>query len=181
MSPLAPDRISIHSQASSVSSRIGTALKRLTRQVSLRQSTPLSKPVMPQDPAIVDALFEKCLIGLMGAERGVEEATKLKQRLSIEQRWEMVQQQQSSLKSSPSRPHLVLNGDLSPSEMMNRLQSLRISLTNEPVSWIETFLEREAGIKQLITFLDYDLNLACRLELLRGIKSLANNKVHTTT
>ncbi|XP_057205099.1 protein diaphanous homolog 1 [Triplophysa rosa] len=78
-----------------------------------------------------------------------------------------------------------LRGDLRDSQLLSCLESLRVSLNNNPVSWVQTF--GDEGLALLLTFLrklqdereepgNAGIGVKCQHEIIRCLKAFMNNK-----
>ncbi|XP_056625199.1 protein diaphanous homolog 1 isoform X1 [Triplophysa dalaica] len=78
-----------------------------------------------------------------------------------------------------------LRGDLRDSQLLSCLESLRVSLNNNPVSWVQTF--GDEGLALLLTFLrklqdekdepgNNGIGVKCQHEIIRCLKAFMNNK-----
>lgn len=79
--------------------------------------------------------------------------------------------------------HYLSNPDLSAGKLLQCLTSLRIALTNNPVSWVQEFLTK--GLKRILQIIEDCLKKKSRegkhekiqLECIRCLKAITNNKV----
>nr|XP_023698655.1 protein diaphanous homolog 1 isoform X2 [Paramormyrops kingsleyae] len=89
---------------------------------------------------------------------------------------------QSQKESSRSAVMYIqeLKGDLRDSQLLSCLESLRVSLSNNPVSWVQTF--GDEGLALLLNYLKRlqdekdEYSVKCQHEIIRCLKAFMNNK-----
>ncbi|RKP18738.1 FH2-domain-containing protein, partial [Rozella allomycis CSF55] len=152
--------------------------------------SPISLSAGPPDDETLNQLFEK-LMDSMGFEEGKRVAMRM---ISKDAKWTMLQSQMSrdtkegknkqDGKVDKTSPEYYVKNLFDPSRVhLKVLAALRVSLTNQPISWVQSYIELN-GLPVLLNILNcihakrqMDANdLNAEFESLRALKAFMNNK-----